>query len=264
MFNWAFKTAENVVKGAVTITAPLVQRLDKPIQLADQTLVKGIDKLEVKAPIIKEQPQEIYNQAKCKVIERVQPHINKVCSFRMAGQQKAATLKELSWAKANEVLATQYGTMAVSGVDSTAVLAERLLDYYFPRSANEAEEDSCKLQGPWKILRIRFNVAKFSSTAPISAQEDPVLHTVQTVGRLSNKIARRVYNTVSRQVKQLKKEDVQEYVASLIAVLRLTQYLNFINEKMSAIKGDANTSSSHSNGNSATGTTEKTAAVANQ
>lgn len=30
----------------------------------------------------------------------------------------------------------------------------------------------------------------------------------------------------------LKKEDVQEYVASLIAVLRLTQYLNFINEKV--------------------------------
>lgn len=59
-----------------------------------------------------------------------------------------------------------------------------------------------------------------------------MLHTCQTVGRLSNKVARRVYRTVSRQVKMLKKEDVQEYVASLIAVLRLTQYLNFINEKV--------------------------------
>lgn len=45
-------------------------------------------------------------------------------------------------------------------------------------------------------------------------------------------MARRVYRTVSRQVKMLKKEDVHEYVASLIAVLRLTQYLNFINEKV--------------------------------
>lgn len=61
-----------------------------------------------------------------------------------------------------------------------------------------------------------------------------MLHTCQTVGRLSNKVARRVYRTVSRQVKLLKKEDVQEYVASLIAVLRLTQYLNFINEKVQA------------------------------
>lgn len=68
--------------------------------------------------------------------------------------------------------------------------------------------------------------------APIDANADPVLHTCQTVGRLSNKVARRVYRTVSRQVKLLKKEDVHEYVASLIAVLRLTQYLNFINERV--------------------------------
>lgn len=90
-----------------------------------------------------------------------------------------------------------------------------------------------------------------------------MLHTVQTVGRLSNKIARRVYNTVSRQVKQLKKEDVQEYVASLIAVLRLTQYLNFINEKMSAIKGEANTGSSSTatNTNSHSNGAEKTPVV---
>lgn len=217
MFCWAFDTAENVVRGAVNITAPLVQKLDKPIQLADQTLVKGIDKLEVKAPIIKEQPQEIYNQAKSKVIGRVQPHINKVCSFRIAGQQKAASLKELSWTKANEVLATQYGTMAVSGVDQTAILAERLLDYYFPKSDCDKEEED---------------------EEPVSSIRDPVLHTVQTVGRLSNKIARRVYTRVSKQVKQLKKDDVQAYVVSLIAVLRLTQYLNFINEKMTAIKGN--------------------------
>lgn len=83
------------------------------------------------------------------------------------------------------------------------------------------------------IIFARFVMFVFVSfPAPIDANADPVLHTCQTVGRLSNKVARRVYRTVSRQVKMLKKEDVQEYVASLIAVLRLTQYLNFINEKV--------------------------------
>ena len=68
---------------------------------------------------------------------------------------------------------------------------------------------------------------------PISALEDPVLHTVQTIGALSNKVARRVYRTVSSQIKQLtKKEDIHEYLASLIAVLRLTQYLNFLNDRV--------------------------------
>jgi perilipin-2 len=55
---------------------------------------------------------------------------------------------------------------------------------------------------------------------------------VQTIGRLNNKVARRVYRTVSRQITQLKKEDLTEYVASLIAVLRLTQYLNFLNDRV--------------------------------
>lgn len=210
MFNWAFSTAEDAVHRAVSTAAPIVSKFDRPIHYVDQTLVKGIDKLEVTAPIIKEQPHEIYNQAKNKVIDVVQPHISKVCALRVAGQQKASSLKDLSWQKANEVLATQYGSMAVSGFDTTSALAERLLDYYFPKSESDVEEDD----------------------APIASDDDPVLHTVQTVGRLSNKVARRVYRTVSRQIKQLKKEDVQEYVASLIAVLRLTQYLNYINEKV--------------------------------
>lgn len=212
MFHWAFSTAENTLNRAVTIAAPVVQKFDHPIHLVDQTLVKGIDKLEIKAPIIKEQPQEIYNQAKTKVIDAVQPHLSKVCSLKVAGQQKASSLKELSWNKANEVLATQYGSMAVSGVDTTSALAERLLDYYFPRSECDTEDDN----------------------APIASSDDPVLHTVQTVGRLSNIVARRVYRTVTRQVKVLKKEDVYEYIASLIAILRLTQYLNLTNAGVQA------------------------------
>lgn len=225
MFSWAFNTAEDAVHRAVNTAAPIVSKFDRPIQYVDQTLVKGIDKLEVTAPIIKEQPGEIYNQAKNKVIDVVQPHINKVCALRVASQQKASSLKDLSWQKANEVLATQYGSMAVSGVDSTTALAERLLDYYFPKTEGDVENDN----------------------VPISAAEDPVLHTVQTVGRLSNKVARRVYRTVSRQIKHLNKEDVQEYVASLIAVLRLTQYLNFINEKVPMQQPQPTTTNSEQN-----------------
>lgn len=215
LLTWALGTAEDVVCRAVTISAPLVHKLDRPLQLVDQTLVKGIDKLEVNAPIIKEQPAEIYQQARTRVIETVKPHIEKVCELRSASQQRAASLKDLSWRKANEVLATQYGSLAVNGVDTTAQLAERLLDYYFPKSETDNDDDN--------VL--------------ISAKDDPVLHTVQTVGRLSNKVARRVYRTVSTQVKSLRKEDVRDYVATLIAVLRLTQYLNFINEKRQSVEG---------------------------
>jgi perilipin-2 len=139
------RTAEDVVKSAVTFSAPIVKQFDKPINYVDQTIVKGIEKLEASAPIIKEQPGEIINQAKTKVFDVVHPRIERVCEMRKAGEQKAASLKELSYNKANEVLATHYGSIAVSGVDSTAALAERLLDSFFPKNQeDEAEDDDSK------------------------------------------------------------------------------------------------------------------------
>lgn len=142
IFNWALRTAEDAVHLAVNTAAPIVSRLETPIHYVDQTLCSGIDKLEAKAPIIKVQPQEIFQQARTKVVDVVQPTLSRVCSIKVAGQQKASSLKDLSWQKANEVLATQYGSMAVNGVDSTSALAERLLDYYFPRNENDIEDDN--------------------------------------------------------------------------------------------------------------------------
>ncbi|XP_012156968.1 lipid storage droplets surface-binding protein 2 isoform X4 [Ceratitis capitata] len=157
VFNWALNAAEDCVSRAVVTAAPIVSKLDRPIQYVDQTLVKGIDKLEVSAPIIKDTPQEIYNQAKNKVVEVVQPHIERVTKFKTAGQQKASSLKDLAWAKANEVLATQYGSLAVSGVDNTTALAERLLEYYFPKGEGDVEEDNVDQQDV--ELDVRFLVA---------------------------------------------------------------------------------------------------------
>lgn len=118
-----------------------MHKFDGPINFVDQTIVKGINKLEASAPIIKEQPSEIINQAKTKVMDVVQPHIERVCDLRKVGEQKAASLKELSYNKANEVLATHYGSLAVSGVDSTAALAERLLDSFFPKNLDDESDD---------------------------------------------------------------------------------------------------------------------------
>ncbi|XP_032594557.1 lipid storage droplets surface-binding protein 2 isoform X2 [Drosophila grimshawi] len=225
VFNWALNAAEDCVARAVTTAAPIVNRLDRPIAYVDQTLVKGIESLEVKAPIIKDTPQEIYTQAKNKVIDVVQPHLERVVKFKAAGQQKAASLKDLAWQKANEVLATQYGSLAVNGVDTTTALAERLLEYYFPKCDSDVEEDN----------------------VPVSASEDPVLHTVQTVGRLSNKISRRVYRNVSRQIKQVQQGNINDYLSSLIAALKLHQYINFINSSMGTNVEQSTLASDNSN-----------------
>lgn len=158
VFNWALNAAEDCVARAVTTAAPIVNRLDRPIAYVDQTLVKGIAQLETKAPIIKDTPQEIYTQAKNKVIDVVQPHLERVVKFKAAGQQKASSLKDLAWQKANEVLATQYGSLAVNGVDTTTALAERLLEYYFPKCDTDVEEDN----GKQRYFCIAYNIVYLS------------------------------------------------------------------------------------------------------
>lgn len=71
---------------------------------------------------------------------------------------------------------------------------------------------------------------------PVPASEDPVLHTVQTVGRLSNKISRRVYRNVSRQMRKVQKGNVYDYLSSLIAALVLHQYVeqSTVNQQQSS------------------------------
>lgn len=42
------------------------------------------------------------------------------------------SLKDLSWAKANDMLSSPYGHLALTGFDSTSGIAERCIDYYIP------------------------------------------------------------------------------------------------------------------------------------
>lgn len=137
---WAMTTTESLMKNVMTISSPIVHKFDVPINYVDQQVSKTIGKIEEKAPIIKENPSEIYMQAKSKVMDVVQPQIDRVCGFRKQGEQKAASLKELSYNKAKEVLARS--SFIVSGIDSTSILAERLLDSFFPKTKEEEIEDN--------------------------------------------------------------------------------------------------------------------------
>lgn len=62
----------------------------------------------------------------------LQPTIDKLHAAKESATQQASTLKEISMAKANELLNTQYGNIAVQGVDNSSALINGLLDRYFP------------------------------------------------------------------------------------------------------------------------------------
>lgn len=75
-------------------------------------------------------------------------------------------------------------------------------------------------------------------TAPVSAEENKVLHTVQTVGQLSTKTARRVYHSISAQLKTIKKEDVADYMTRVVSILHLTKILGSDKQEEAEKKDD--------------------------
>lgn len=59
----------------------------------------------------------------------------------VAKHVNVASLKDLSWSKANEILESRYGHMALSGLDSTSMMADSYLDYYLPQEEEEGQSD---------------------------------------------------------------------------------------------------------------------------
>ncbi|XP_015431097.1 PREDICTED: lipid storage droplets surface-binding protein 2-like isoform X2 [Dufourea novaeangliae] len=213
LINWALTQAEAGLQyataTAIPLTAPLAKKFEGQITAVDQKLCEGLNIVEQKVPMMKQPPQQIYDAAKAVMSSSLQPTMDKLNAAKESATQQASSLKEISITKANELLNTPYGNMAVQGVDNTSVLINALLDRYFPPV--EGEENT---------------------PAPVSADENKVLHAVQTIGQLSAKTANRVYHSVAAQLKTVKKEDVASYISSVISILHLTHFLS-LNEKQS-------------------------------
>lgn len=205
--HWTLSTAEGAVYMAVETIAPVAHRLSTPIHVVDMKLCQGLDLIEQKVPMVKEQPQQILETTKDMVCTKVVQPVLQTASA--AKQVNVASLKDLSWTKANEILESRYGHMALQGLDSTTSVADSYLDYYLPE--DEQEDDNQRLH-------------------PSSECEDKVLHTAHTVGRLSNKVGRRVYRTLSQRLRNINKQNINEYLNNLSLVVQLTSYLNSVNQ----------------------------------
>lgn len=57
--NWAFDTIEMMLTAVITKSLPVARLMEKPIYNLDKTLCHGIDFVEIKLPIIKEDPKQV-------------------------------------------------------------------------------------------------------------------------------------------------------------------------------------------------------------
>ncbi|XP_070156108.1 lipid storage droplets surface-binding protein 2-like isoform X1 [Polyergus mexicanus] len=205
LVHWALTTAETslnaATKQAIPIAAPIAKRLENPINFVDHTLCFGLDKIEEKVPLVKEKPAEILKKAALSI-----SYIN----YLIVAQ--AANLRDMSWNKANQILETRYGNVAMKSLDNTAVVVDKLIERYFPTTEEEVES-----QGKPYIK---------------TYEEDRLLHTLQTLGHLSNKAARRIYLNIIHHLNTINKDGlVKAYIYNLVEFLRLTKFLHTVNEK---------------------------------
>ena len=97
---------------------------------------------------------QIYQAARAVMSSSLQPTVEKLVAAKESATQQASTLKDISMAKANEILNTHYGSLAIQSVDSTSALVNQLLDHYFPPVETEEEV-------PGKLLILYFCFKSF-------------------------------------------------------------------------------------------------------
>ncbi|KAL7289270.1 hypothetical protein TKK_0017205 [Trichogramma kaykai] len=203
LIHWTLSMAESSLTSATKTAAPYAKKLETPINFVDRNLCRGLDSIERNIPIVKETPDMILENAYMTALAKIRPAVSRINYANEYLASRTASIRDVSWNKMNELLGSQYGTVAVSGLDNTAFALEMLVDKYFP--AVEAVEE------------------KFPET--VSAEEDRLLHTLQTVGRLSNKTARRVYANVVYRLRTLSKDNLRSFLSSLVDFLRLANYV---------------------------------------
>jgi hypothetical protein len=103
----------------------------------------------------------------------------------------------------------------------------------------------------------------FEFAEPSAVQgDDKVMSTVHTVGRLSNKFSRRVYNILSSNVKKLDYDSVQLYIKSVATIMHLTDYLNILNENLRVTTSSNQTENTEEKSSSHAQNTEEKKTVA--
>lgn len=168
--HWAFNTMENVFNIVMEKSLPVAKLMEKPIYTLDKTLCQGLDYVEVKLPIIKEEPKQvtqvlifvfiglldltsvkmnvyllfqIINRTKSIVSKRLKPAVKTLTELKQETKHKVRVMTLLtyykvhyfriySWQQADRVMSTETGINILKTVDNTTDFVELMLDKYLP------------------------------------------------------------------------------------------------------------------------------------
>ncbi|XP_033214792.1 lipid storage droplets surface-binding protein 2 [Belonocnema kinseyi] len=208
--NWAFGTVENVLNTMLEKSLPVARLMEKPIYTLDKTLCQGLDFVEVKLPIIKEEPKEIFDRTKSIVSKRLRPAVQTFKDFKQETTQrvriitlrtyyKAHYLRIYSWQQADKMMSTETGINILKTVDNTTDLAELMLDKYLPDPLDDSHKD-----------------------AENECSEHAKLHhTVIRLSEFSSRASRRIYLALIERLQHMYKIEILILILHALIVLQI-------------------------------------------
>ncbi|XP_011268368.1 lipid storage droplets surface-binding protein 2 [Camponotus floridanus] len=215
--NWAFDTVESVVNTMIEKSLPIARLMEKPIYTLDKTLCQGIDFVEVKLPIIKEEPKQILNRTKSIVSKRIRPAVKIFIDLKQGTKQRVRVmtlftyykvhyLRVYSWQQADKVMSTETGINILKTVDNTTEFAEIMLDKYLPPPEEEI----------------------YINTEKLCSEHAKLHHTMERLGEFSNRAWRRIYYAMMERLQHMYKIEILILVLHALVIIQAIKFLESV------------------------------------
>ncbi|KAK0075722.1 hypothetical protein PV325_006468 [Microctonus aethiopoides] len=229
--NWAFDTIEMVLNIVIAKSMPVARFMEKPIYNLDKTLCQGIDFVEVKLPIIKENPKEIIDRTKSLVTQRLRPAVQIFIDLKQETQQrvriitlhtyyKVHYLRVYSWQQADKVMSTETGINILKRVDNTTGMAELMLDKYLPALEDES----------------------FSDSDDECSEDAKLHHTIVRLSEFSSRATKRIYFALMERMQHMYKIEILILILHALIMIQVIKYMETILASIVKIVNDCLTS----------------------
>ncbi|XP_075066903.1 perilipin-2-like isoform X2 [Mixophyes fleayi] len=147
----AEKSVKAITSVAVTSAMPIIQRLEPQIALANNIACIGLDKIEVKLPILYQPTDKVVSNASEAVLGAKDVVMHGISG--VVGKTKGAVQDSVEMTKAvvngsiNIVLGSGVVQMVSSSVDTALTKSETLLEQYLPPTDEELAKEAMKTEG---------------------------------------------------------------------------------------------------------------------
>uniref|UniRef100_A0A674EHA6 Perilipin n=1 Tax=Salmo trutta TaxID=8032 RepID=A0A674EHA6_SALTR len=219
----------NLTTAALTGAAPIINKLEPQISMANDLACKGLDKIEKTLPILHQPSEQIVANAKYAVtgakdvmsntvtgakdsvshtltnaVDRTRGAVQDGVEMTRAAVQDGMQMTRAAVSgSVNTVMESRVAQMVSSGMDTALTTSESLVDQYLPRTEDELEMEAKMVEG--------FDVAKDAPSYYVR------------LGSLSTKLRKRAYHKALAQVKDAKQRS-QESISQLNHTVDLIEY----------------------------------------